>query len=299
MGELHHIRGKNIYVERHGDPSSPALFYLHGGPGSSCYDFMSIQADRLSKSLYVIGIDQRGVLRSEGLQEDDKLSPADIVEDAEELRKKLGISSWSVLSHSFGGYLAVLYASKYPRSIERLIFESPGFDFKLVLNSLLTQASVIFDRNNQSQEAEITRNHVNANLETPKLMEIWLETGGKLGKNREDLYFYGPEKDVFEIMFSKAPSEIQNRLPQIQSHFTKLHEDQTMYESVLDDLSTLPHQSLVITSTYDFVFCEKQYNFVRDNVENAEITIFNKSGHFPRIEEPDEYTNVVKEFVLN
>lgn len=299
MGELLNIRGKDIYVERHGEPSLPPLLYLHGGPGSSCYDFMSFQAERLSKSFFLIGIDQRGVLRSEPLNEDEKLSPAEIVEDVEELRKKLGISSWSVLSHSFGGYLAVLYASTYPLSIDKMIFESPGFDFHLVLNSLLTQAADVFEKNNQFEDAEFTRKQINSNLDTPILMEVWLELGGKLGANRDGLYFYGPEKNVFETLFSKAPLEIQSRLPQIQSHFTKLHEDQTMYKSVLNDLAKLPHQSLIITSTYDFVFCENQHNFVIDKVANAKITIFNESGHFPRIEEPDKFKDVVKEFVLN
>jgi proline iminopeptidase len=298
LGELHSIRGKEIYVERQGDPSSPPLVYLHGGPGSSCYDFMSVQGERLRESVYLIGMDQRGVLRSEMLDEDEKLSPDDIVEDAEELRRMLGISSWSVLGHSFGGFLAALYASKYPQSIDRLIFESPGFDFHLTLNSLLKQASVIFESKNQSQEAEKTREQVQSNLETPRLMEVWLETGGKLGKDRESLYFYGPQKDFFETLFSKAPVEIQNRLQQTQSHFTKLHEEQTMYKSVLNDLTELPHPSLIITSNHDFVFCEKQHEFVRDKVGNAKIITFNQSGHFPRIEEPVKYARVVKEFLL-
>ncbi|MGD6833909.1 alpha/beta fold hydrolase [Sutcliffiella halmapala] len=248
--------------------------------------------------MLLVGIDQRGVLRSEALNKDEKLSPNDIVEDLEELRKKLSISSWSVLSHSFGGYLAVLYASKYPMSIDRLIFESPGFDFHLVLHSLLTQASVVFEKNNKYDEAETTRKYVNSKLDTPRLMEVWLETGGELGANRNDLYFYGSEKNVFETLFSNASMEIQNRLPQIQSHFTKLHEDQTMYKSVLNELSRLPHQSLIITSTHDFVFCEQQLKFVIDYVDNATIKTFNRSGHFPRIEESEKFTHVVKEFLL-
>ena len=205
MGELLNINGKEIYVEMHGDPDAPPLLYLHGGPGSSCYDFMSFQAERLSESVYLIGMDQRGVLRSEALNDNEKLSPLDLVEDAEALRKKLGINSWSVLGHSFGGYLAVLYASRYPKSIDKLIFESPGFDFPLILRSLLSKASELLEKDGEHEAAKNTLKYVTSDEKPTVLMEKWLETGGELGARRDDLYFHGPEKNVFEELFSKAP----------------------------------------------------------------------------------------------
>ncbi len=117
--ELLSIRGKKLYVEFRGNPTLPPLLYLHGGPGSSCYDFMYFQAERLEKYFYLIGVDQRGTLRSEALEVDESLSPMDIVNDVEELRKDLNLPTWSILGHSFGGIVATLYAMHYPKSIEK------------------------------------------------------------------------------------------------------------------------------------------------------------------------------------
>lgn len=114
MGQLIKTRGKYIYVEIHGDRNNQVLLYLHGGPGSSCFDFIKYQKDRLiQKNICLIAIDQRGVLRSEPLSEDESFGLKDLIEDCEELRELLNIQSWSLLGHSFGAMIALLYLSKY------------------------------------------------------------------------------------------------------------------------------------------------------------------------------------------
>lgn len=86
-GKYMDIRGKNLYVEAHGNPKSKPVLYLHGGPGESCYDFSFHQSERLKDFLYVIMIDQRGVCRSEEILEDEAFGLNDLIEDCEELKK--------------------------------------------------------------------------------------------------------------------------------------------------------------------------------------------------------------------
>lgn len=103
---LREVRGKRLYVEVLGAESAPALLYLHGGPGTGSYDFTLHQGARLAAKLRVVALDQRGVLRSDPLAEGEAFSLDDLVADCEALRKELGIARWTVLGHSFGGYLA-------------------------------------------------------------------------------------------------------------------------------------------------------------------------------------------------
>ena len=105
------ISDKDIYYEIHGENNGNTLVYFHGGPGASCLDFTA-QAKALGSKLKVVVFDQYGVLRSEGIKEDEAYGMDIQVEMIEEMRQKLGIDKWSVLGHSYGGMLACLYAHR-------------------------------------------------------------------------------------------------------------------------------------------------------------------------------------------
>lgn len=297
--ELLPIRGKKLYVEFRGNPTLPPLLYLHGGPGSSCYDFMYFQAERLEKHFYLIGVDQRGTLRSEPLEVCESLSPMDIVNDVEELRKDLNLNSWSILGHSFGGIVATLYAMHYPKSIEKIVYECPTFDFRLNLIATLKKAAEIFTEDGEVIEA-LQCERLAESDETPKrLMEEWREVSKRLGSRQNDMYIYGDEKNVFDRIFNEASDDLLSRIGQVRTHFEHLHKEGSMYESLLEEVIQLPHSILIISGVYDHVFCEVQQKFIQENAPHITITTFTECGHFPRIEKPDQYAEEVVSFLVD
>ena len=44
----------------------------------------------------------------------------------EEWRKTVGINNFTLVGHSFGGYIAALYCEKYPGHVKRLVLLSPA-----------------------------------------------------------------------------------------------------------------------------------------------------------------------------
>ncbi|WP_425411367.1 alpha/beta fold hydrolase [Longispora albida] len=88
--------------------------FVHSGPGASCYEFTEYQAGYLARSVRLIALDQRGVLRPAPLPPGGPLSEADLVRDLETVRQALGVRSWSVLGHSHGGRVALRYALACP-----------------------------------------------------------------------------------------------------------------------------------------------------------------------------------------
>lgn len=120
----------DLYVEHLGQAHQEALLYLHGGPGASCLDFSVYQAKELSKRIRVISMDQRGVLRSDPIEEDEPFGLDDLIRDCEALRQMLGITQWSVLGHSFGGYVALAYAFEHLEAVKKVMYEAPSFDLK-------------------------------------------------------------------------------------------------------------------------------------------------------------------------
>ena len=111
--------GTKLYVEVHGK-GTPCL-YLHGGPGSGSEWMQKLGGNILEKHFMVIYLDQRGVGRSESPHDSDYTLSRQ-VKDFDEVRQALGIKSWLVLGHSFGGILTMAYWETYKNNIDGLIF---------------------------------------------------------------------------------------------------------------------------------------------------------------------------------
>lgn len=95
------------------------LFY-YNGPGFSSY-YMRAIADSLNNNMCVL-IDYEGTGRSQKRKPDSSwVSPEKIVSDIEQVRKKLGISKWTIVGHSYGTHFGLLYASTYPAVVQKII----------------------------------------------------------------------------------------------------------------------------------------------------------------------------------
>jgi pimeloyl-ACP methyl ester carboxylesterase len=84
--------------------------------------------DRLGDSFRVVYFDQRGSGRS-SLGEADGLSLARSVADLVALLDGLDLAQASVLGHSIGGNLAMLFAAAHPNRVTSLILAMPGPPF--------------------------------------------------------------------------------------------------------------------------------------------------------------------------
>ena len=130
-GRLVGVNGTRLFVDDRGDPTAPAVLYIHGGPGQGCYDFMRSQGDLLARRLRVIGVDQRGTLRSDPLPAAPPLTADLLIADFEALRAKLRIDAWAILGHSAGGMYALRYVAGYAGAVRAVIFDCPCWDADL------------------------------------------------------------------------------------------------------------------------------------------------------------------------
>lgn len=115
-----------------GGENRPYLVYFQGGPGFPAprpEGISGLLAEAL-KHYRVLLLDQRGTGRSFRLDaalSPDEFSPErlevlrqeQIVEDAEALRRHLGVDSWSVFGQSFGGFIITSYLSRYAEAVDR------------------------------------------------------------------------------------------------------------------------------------------------------------------------------------
>jgi proline iminopeptidase len=294
-GQLIPIRGKHLYVEQHGEERYPAVLYLHGGPGESCFDFSYHQANRLKGSLRVIMLDQRGVCRSEGLLTDERLQLRDLIEDCEAIRKYFRIKKWSVIGHSFGGYLAVLYGLLYPNSVDKLILECPTFDFKLTAKSLLTKTASLFEKYDEKGLAVVCRSIYEKETSPRELVEKYIELSCELGDKRTEIYVHNHLVSTDYSIYSSSEWEEFDERSDV--HFLQLREEGEIFVSLLPELRRLKQKSLLIAGKYDAVTCEIQKQSFRQHVHAGQIIEFEHSGHSPHYEEADGFSEVVEKFL--
>lgn len=108
----------DLYVTIKGE-GIPCL-YLHGGPNAGSYWAEKFAGDIFEKHFQMIYLDQRGCCRSTDPSSND-YSLDRMVKDFEEIRMNLGIDSWVIMGHSFGGIMQMGYINAHPEVIKGMI----------------------------------------------------------------------------------------------------------------------------------------------------------------------------------
>ena len=138
-GETITVFAREIVSTEHQDPAElPWLLFLQGGPGGKSPRPGSLSGwlAEAAKTFRILLLDQRGTglstpanrqtlpLRGDGAAQAAYLTHfrADsIVRDAEAIRGTLGITTWSTVGQSYGGFCTLTYLSIAPQSLERCL----------------------------------------------------------------------------------------------------------------------------------------------------------------------------------
>jgi proline iminopeptidase len=127
--ELHHFS--------HG--AGPPILFVHGGPGFPARGLPAGLAD-LTTEYEIHFYDQRGSGRSTKpfdrfpepdfyanmMELDRTLGIAAQIADIERIRRILGQDKLILMGHSFGGFIAALYAAEFPERIEAMVLLAPA-----------------------------------------------------------------------------------------------------------------------------------------------------------------------------
>jgi proline iminopeptidase len=287
------INGTRIFVDDRGEEYAPALLYIHGGPGQGCYDFMESQGDRLAHDLRVIGVDQRGVLRSDALPLHGALSVDLLIDDFEEVRAQLGISRWAILGHSAGGGYAIDYATRHPESVSAAIYDCPCWDCDLTDRYRLPVVAERLTAVGKVKEAEACTALANKPTRITEDDTSW-RVMQALGDAYQDCFFSTHEAAVMYDKMAAASGLTDEQWQRGSSHLPLFAD---MYRPKLDLLATLPQPSLLLHGRGDLVTPPLVINMFSRTVKDGSMHTFEDSGHFAFMEQAEEYTSVVRNFV--
>jgi pimeloyl-ACP methyl ester carboxylesterase len=121
-GYLESSDGLKIFYRKVGSGPETAV-YLHGGPWNMSDGAYELEALAAARTL--ISFDQRSGGRSELVNEPDRLTVDDFLQDIEDLRRYFQLDRMMLIGQSWGSGLATLYAARHPDRVDRLLLLSP------------------------------------------------------------------------------------------------------------------------------------------------------------------------------
>ena len=108
-----------IMTYEFGDPSKPLLVLIHGYAASSIMFFKTFNL--LEKDYHVIALDLPGMgcssrphFRANNRQDAEEF----FIQSIEKWRHKMDITNFTLIGHSFGGYVSAKYTLKHPESVK-------------------------------------------------------------------------------------------------------------------------------------------------------------------------------------
>jgi len=266
----------------------PAIVVLHGGPDFD-FEYLVPELDALAGRCRVVYYDQRGRGRSaDGVKAGDVTIESD-VDDLERVRRHLGLESVAVLGHSWGGVLAMEYATCHPDRLTHLILVNTG------------PASY--------QDRQTFRRHLER-IRPPGDLERLRSLASTAEFRAGDL---DAESAYYRLHFRPtlpAPELLDRLVPRLRAHFTpervllaRAIEDR-LYEQtwacpgydLLPALRRLTVPTLVLHAEHDFIPLGVATR-IAGAIPGARLVVLPDRGHFAYLEAPDTVVRHITDLV--
>jgi len=253
----------NLYYEIHGT-GKPLI--LIPGFASGAWTWFC-QTEELAKNFRVITFDPRGIGQSGN--DTKNLSLETFVEDVVQILDDLKIEKANVLSASFGGFVALEFALRFPERIEKLVLACTTAGGK---NHVRPDIEILrsFTRNPEFSLGEQIR-HFFRPAFTEQFNAEHAEIIEKVCVLRE-------ENDVSDETYSA----------QLQTAFSF---------DVEEKLGEINHETLVLTGDKDNLVPMQNSVNLAEKLPNARLKIIKDGSHMFFVENADEFNREVKEFL--
>lgn len=270
-----HLPDTTLHCQIEG--AGPPLLVMHGGLGLD-HTYFRPWFDPLAENLRLIYYDHRGNGRSDRPDSLEGIDHGTWADDADALRDHLGEEQIFLLGHSYGAFLALEYAVRYPDRLRGLILVSatPALDY-------VPEALARAEARATPDQMEALSNLLSGPVpDDEAFREGWLRVLPVYFQDYDERY--GRELDR-DARYSAAA----------YNH---------AFGHCIPDYDVRPHlpgiavPTLVLSGRHDWLTPpELGAQRLLDAIPDARGVVFERSGHFPFVEEPERVITAMREWL--
>ncbi|MGI5150253.1 alpha/beta fold hydrolase [Plantactinospora sp. CA-294935] len=269
------INGAELVVEAFGPVDAPAMIVHHGAPGLGSRSEPKRSFGPFADRYRVIVFDARGSGES---SDDEPFTHAQWVADVDAIREYFGYERIVMAGGSYGGFISLEYAVAHPDRVAALILRDTAADNGH--NELAVEKAKNTDRTVIPQWA-IDRIGTGRFAGNEELREYW-KAILPLYDHRHD-----PAKDAAKLHATRF---------HYRTHNAAFGQNMPRYD-LKPTLPSITCPTLVTVGRHDWRTPVAASQVIADLIPNAELVVFEHSGHSPQLEEPELFQRTVRDFL--
>lgn len=270
------INGAELEVEVQGDPDAPVLIAHHGGPGMGDRSDYTTSFAPFSDRFRVITFDARGSGASADVE---PYSHEQWAADVDALREWAGVEQIVMAGHSYGGFMALEYLTRYPDRV---------------------RAAVLID----TAAADMFRGTARQRATESDRVDLDMEMFDRMfaGQIRDNEEFARGWRAIAPLYTAAEDPELMDQMANLphafhyQTHNYAFSTNLPAYD-VRPGLGAISCPVLINVGRHDWITPVEASEEMAALIPGAELVIFENSGHSPLHEERKLWEATVRNFL--
>jgi proline iminopeptidase len=269
------INDNELAVEVLGPEGAPVVLAHHGAPGLGSRAEPRASFGRLADEYRVVVFDARGSGESEG---SGTFSHEQWAADLDGLREWVGAETVVVAGGSYGGFMAMEYAIRYPDRVRAVVLRDTSADHSNM---------------HRARENALASDRVSVDMEKFDRIDT--------GQVRDDDDLRDCWREILPLYdFTYDPAVVERKVAatpyRFEAHNHAFSVNMPSYD-ITADLPSITAPVLVTVGRADWITPVESSEKIVSLVPDARLVVFERSGHSPQVEEAEAWTATVRGFL--
>jgi len=269
------INDNELAVEVLGPEGAPVVLAHHGAPGLGSRAEPRASFGRLADEYRVVVFDARGSGESEG---SGTFSHEQWAADLDGLREWVGADTVVVAGGSYGGFMAMEYAIRYPDRVRAVVLRDTSPDHSNM---------------HRARENALASDRVSVDMEKFDRIDT--------GRVRDDDDLRDCWREILPLYdFTYDPAVVERKVAatpyRFEAHNHAFSVNMPSYD-ITADLPSITAPVLVTVGRADWITPVESSEKIVSLVPDARLVVFERSGHSPQVEEAEAWTATVRGFL--